>query len=143
MGLDLGIYIEKEVNGATVEEEICYGRKTWAIANFFIKRCCNQEEYVFPITKNAWDEFISRVKPYAENENFVKMIKEYDEFSDKASWEIENIFECFLDEALENDEPYTLGSPWEATAVIDWYEADETIQKLFNDNVPVLMYVSY
>ena len=143
MGLDLGIYTEKEINGTTVEEEICYGRKTWAIAYFFMKRCCNKEEYVFPVTKKAWDEFISKVKPYAENENFVKMIEEYNEFSDEASWEIENIFECFLDEALENDEPYTLGPAWEARVVIDWYEANETIQKLFNDDAPVLMYVSY
>ena len=75
MGLDLGIYTEKEINGTTVEEEICYGRKTWAIAYFFMRRCCNQEEYVFPVTKKAWDEFISKVKPYAENENFVKMIE--------------------------------------------------------------------
>lgn len=143
MGLDLGVYISADDKGIEIEKELCYGRKTWAIANFFIKRCGNAEEYAFPITKKAWDEFISNVKPYANNEHFVKMIEDYDEFSDNASWEIENIFGFFLDDVLENNKTYTLGPAWEARAVMDWYDTNETIQKLFDDGVTIWMYVSY
>lgn len=143
MGLDLVLYTaQKSIDDGP---KLAYGRKTWAIEGFFEQRCkmTAPRSYVFSITKEAWDEFINSLKPYMENKAFRTFIEEYNESDDSACYEVEEVIEHFLDNALENDRGYQLGPVWEAKFVLQWYDADVEVQKCFENNESVWMSASF
>lgn len=153
MGLDLILYRKhKNLKDMSLEEELdsqlAYGRKTWAIANFFTRRCkMLEDDWLFEVTKADWDAFIKalsdlRNPDFAEKvSTFVKYRKDaldtdeycslYDELGD------------WLDNALGNDNVYQLGLEWELMAVINWFNADSEVQKAFEEGVPVELIQSY
>ena len=148
MGLDLEIYKAKKGTWSIIDDknnsyewhiegldhDICYGRKTWSIYNFFKLRgkpievdpCMNQ---VFTIDKDAVLDFIKIVKPHIEN--LRKCIKER-EIADQIEdpdyklprWVYRQEAKFFIDwEANSgNGDTYQLGRDWEIYAIVRWYD---------------------
>lgn len=145
MGLDLILYkVDKEGTFLNDDNELAYGRKTWAIENFFHSRSeVDLGVYDWVVTEDVWNDFIATLKPYLENTFLKEMIENYDEYDDQEDWGIEILIEKFLDEALEYDMPYTLGPAWEARAVIRWYDANEKVQECFKKKIPVRILASF
>ncbi len=142
MGLDLVLYKKtKDILEMSMEEEfdaeLAYGRKTWAIANFFMNICdtSDQYEYNFPITRAEWNTFIKAFEPYFKNEEFCEFIRNYQGYERH----LDECVEFFLDRAFGIDEGYTLGAAWEAHAALQWYEANEEVQKAFDEGEVWLM----
>ena len=145
MGLDLILY-RKDIPIENSDSELAYGRKTWAIANFFRKRCKPiKEDYYYKVTEQDWNDFINSLEDLddpsfrAKVEKFLtinpEVNKEYDDLYEEIEW--------WLDNVLENDNFYVLGLDWELRAVIDWYESDERVREAFEDGAPVELIVSY
>lgn len=145
MGLDLVLYTAKKMYDYDSERELAYGRKTWAIAEFFMRRCQPQtDQYTFEVDEETWDDFMNAITPYLSNKDFFNLIENYDPYTEADyNWQIEEVIKFFLDNALENDEPYTLGIPWEAKALLRWYEADKEVRKLYEEDQPVFLCVSF
>ena len=163
MGLDLILYKKNKnqnIEDMSMEEELdselAYGRKTWAIADFFRRRCktVNEQEYI--VTKKDWDAFIKnlgRLNDISFREkvdNYVDAVHNYyyDEGDEDEAVKIMtssyNELEYWLDTALENDDGYTLGLDWELHAVLEWFDANSEVQKVFNnDDEEVRLIVSY
>lgn len=163
MGLDLILYKKdknKSIEDMSMEEELdselAYGRKTWAIANFFRRRCktVNRCEYV--VTKKDWDAFIKNLddlnNPFFRYkiDDYINVIHNYECNELKLTLEkVEDIMssynelESWLDMALENDNGYTLGLDWELRTVLRWFDANEEIQQAFKDGMDVRLIVSY
>ena len=142
MGLDL--YLFKVESGGDPREggivdELCYGRKTWALANYFALRATPVDEYYFKISKNLWNEFIDLIHPYASCRPFYKMVTGPDLITDDEYAAIER----FLDNTLHHDDPYQLGVIWEARVVMDWYDSDGKVQSAFIDGYDIWMCMSY
>lgn len=151
MGLDLILYKKtKSLDAMSMEEELeselAYGRKTWAIAHFFMCRCLSVvDDCKYIVTKQDWDEFIDSLERL-NDKNFRKKIEDYIEYgideegvTEKEELEIEE----WLDGALNNDLPYTLGLDWELDAVLTWFDADSEVQKAFEENITVELIASY
>lgn len=145
MGLDLVLYTAKKMYDYDNEHELAYGRKTWAIAEFFMNRCPRQaDQFVFDVPEYVWDDFMDAITPYLSNKDFYNLIENYSPYNEgEYNEQIEKVIECFLNEALENNEPYTLGIPWEAKAVLRWYDADKEIRELYEAGKPVFLCVSF
>lgn len=144
MGLDLVLYTAKKIDAYESERELAYGRKTWAIANFFMDRCEGNDEYYYIVPEEIWDEFMEHITPYFSNEDFRNLIDNYSPYTVEAiNLQLEDLIEFFLDQALDNNGPYTLGAPWEAKALLRWYEADEEVRKVYENNESVYLCVSY
>jgi hypothetical protein len=157
MGLDLILYKKNKnqnIEDMSMEEELdselAYGRKTWAIADFFRRRCTPiYEDCEYIVAEQDWHEFIDSLEELADVEfrdrlNFF-LEMEYDENVDDELYKKEYIyFEKWLDISLDNDAPYTLGLEWELAAVMRWYDADDEVQEAFdNDDEEVRLIVSY
>lgn len=163
MGLDLILYKKdknKNIEDMSMEEELdselAYGRKTWAIANFFRRRCKTVDRWEYVVTKRDWDAFIKNLddlnNPSFRDkiENYINVIHNYECNELKLTLEkVEDIMssynelESWLDMALENDNGYTLGFDWELQAVLCWFDANEEIQQVFKDGIDVRLIVSY
>lgn len=163
MGLDLILYKKdknKNIEDMSMEEELdselAYGRKTWAIANFFRRRCKTVDRWEYVVTKRDWDAFIKNLddlnNPSFRDkiENYINVIHNYECNELKLTLEkVEDIMssynelESWLDMALENDNGYTLGLDWELQAVLCWFDANEEIQQAFKDGIDVRLIVSY
>lgn len=154
MGLDLILYRkDKPLSQMTFEEEeraeLAYGRKTWAIADFFHHRCeAIDGDWEYKVTKQDWDEFIDSVSALGDPEFRAKVdtLIDYDYFGEDPEEEAEELYreiEEWLDGALGADGWYQLGLVWELAAVCKWYEADEEVQKAFEDGKEVILIKSY
>lgn len=164
MGLDLILYKKNKnqnIEDISMEEELdselAYGRKTWAIADFFRRRCkaIDEYEYEYLVTKKDWDAFIKNLddlnNPSFRDkiDNYINAIHDY-ECNELTLEKVEDIMssynelEYWLDTALENDNGYTLGLDWELSAVLRWFDADSEVQEVFNNNdEEVRLIVSY
>lgn len=158
MGLDLILYKRiKPIEEMSMEEELnselAYGRKTWAIANFFSRRCESiQDDYLFKVTKADWDEFMDslhelndpdfreKVEDLIDYENSNDYYDTpYNEEYEKAYEELEN----WLDRALGDDSGYQLGLTWELAAVLRWFDADSEVREAFKNGDEVVLIQSY
>jgi len=142
MGLDLTLYAKTK----DISFELAYGRKTWAISDFFTEVCkCEEidDGFIYRVTKKDWDKFIGAVKPFLIYPGFVSLIECYDDLEDKYGM-IENVFHYFLDETIGGyGFNYQLGAEWEAYAVVQWYKANEKVQKAFEDGADIFLERSY
>lgn len=143
MGLDLYLYTAKKIDDYDSEKELAYGRKTWGIASFFMNRCNGHNKCLYEVPEEIWDEFMEKITPYFCNKDFRNLIDNYSPYTTEAvNWQLEDLIEYFLDQVLD-DGPYTLGAPWEAKALLRWYEADEEVRKIYKEDKPVFLCASY
>lgn len=158
MGLDLILYKrvkprEEMSMDEKMANELAYGRKTWAIADFFTSRCEEVEpdnDYEFIVTKQDWDEFMDSVSEL-NDPAFRKMVEQYIEFDDNADvYEVNDWayltypkLEAWLDGALSNSGFYQLGLDWELEAVLRWFDADPQVQEAFEFDIEVRLIQSY
>lgn len=169
MGLDLILYRKhKDLKDMNLEEELAsqlaYGRKTWAIADFFTRRCkMLEDDWLFEITKADWDAFIEALSDL-RNPDFVEKIHtliEYDEveyirhmnncipqlteniLDEDEYYNLYNELEEWLDRALNHDYGYQLGLEWELAAVLRWFDANPEVQKTFEEGMSVGLIQSY
>ena len=152
MGLDLVLYkrnksmVETSI-GEELDNELAYGRKTWAIADFFARRCTVlEDDYIYSVTEKDWDAFMEAlvklndpsfrllVEMYADN-----CFRSFDALDDIVGEKLED----WLDKALGNDGPYQLGFEWELSAILRWFDADKEVRKAFKDGYKVELLVSY
>lgn len=158
MGLDLILYRkDKPLSQMTFEEleraELAYGRKTWAIADFFHNRCeAIDGDWEYKVIKQDWDEFIDSVSDLGNPEfrtkvdTLVDTLIDRDYFGEDESEEIQELhkeLEDWLDGALGADGWYQLGLAWELAAVCRWYEADAEVQKAFKEGKELILIKSY
>jgi len=166
MGLDLILYKKNKnqnIEDMSMEEELdselAYGRKTWAIADFFRRRCkaVDSGGWEYVVTKKDWDAFIKNLddlnNPSFRDkvDNYINAVHNYECNELKLTLEkVEDIMssynelESWLDTALENDNSYTLGLDWELHAVLRWFDADSEVQEVFsNEDEEVRLIVSY
>lgn len=147
MGLDLTLYTKTKDTSFDDHDhhiELAYGRKTWAISDFFTGHCgCEEidDGFIYRVTKEDWDKFINTVKPFLIYPGFVSLIENYDDKEDEYGM-IENVFHYFLDETI-GGYMYQLGAEWEAYAVVQWYKANEKVQKAFAHGLDVFLERSY
>ena len=134
MGLDL--ILEARENPHTDWFEVCYGRKTWNIANFFTNRNA-AGDYFYGVSKQSWIEFCEYVEKYD-----ISRIRSFLEFKDEddLSEEDFNYLEVF---AEIEDVPCQLGLIWEATAILNWYDKKEEVLSLFDKGYEFHLIVSF
>lgn len=151
MGLDLTLYCKPKsisYNDYDHHIELAYGRKTWAISDFFTEHCeCEviDDSIIYRVTKEDWDEFIYTVEPFLSYPGFMSLIENYNNAEDEYGM-IESIFRYFLDETIGCSifsGGYYLGSAWEARAVVRWYKANKKVQKAFELGLDVFLERSY
>lgn len=149
MGLDL--ILEKKVNdNMTTEEELdnelAYGRKTWAIADFFRDRCeAVDGDWEYILSEDAWNDFIKAVDALG-NVSFRTKVESYlnEQEDDDDEYRASYFFlEDWLNMALDSNGYYALDFEWELHAVIRWYDADEEVRKAFNEGADIRLIVSY
>lgn len=151
MGLDLILYTKQKKTSFDDYDhhiELAYGRKTWAISDFFTEHCdCEaiDDGYIYRVTKEDWDKFIDTVEPFLSYPGFISLIENYDEEKDEYG-EMQCIFHYFLDKTIGDsifNAHYYLGAEWEARAVVEWYKANEKVQKAFELGLDVFLERSY
>ena len=145
MGLDLILYkVDKKGTFLNDDNELAYGRKTWAIEDYFHRKSgVDPDVYDWVVTEDVWNGFIATLKPYLENTFLKEMIENYDECDDQEDWGVEILIDKFLEETLHDDGVYSLGPVWEARALIRWYDADEKVQECFKKKIPVRILASF
>jgi hypothetical protein len=151
MGLDLILYKKpKNVNELVDDEfdqnEIAYGRKTWAIANFFRGRCKPiDDDFEYIVTRQDWNEFITALSQL-EDPNFRQKVEVFiNSYDGEDEVDVDNYYaiKSWLDNALNNEENYILGLTWEVRAVLDWFDANEEVQNAFDNEFDVILMTSY
>lgn len=149
MGLDLILYRKhKDLKDMSLEEELdselAYGRKTWAIAGFFTRRCkMLEDDWLFEVTKADWDAFIKAIDKL-NDPNFREKVELFVFLKDNSEhMETYEELEEWLDGALDNDSVYQLGLEWELAALLRWFDADSEVQQAFKDGAPVELVQSY
>ena len=149
MGLDLILYRKnKKLQEMSLEEELdselAYGRKTWAIAGFFTRRCkVLQDDWLFEVTKADWDSFMKAIDKL-NDPNFREKVEFFVFLKDGSThMEVYKELEKWLNHALDNDNPYQLGLEWELAALLRWFDADSEVQQAFKDGAPVELVQSY
>ena len=162
MGLDLTLYRidNKPLVKMTFEEmneaELAYGRKTWAIADFFSHRCeAIQGDIIYRVTEEVWDTFMSAVSDLNDPvfrkhiEDFLALDHKIYEIGDATEEEVSTFEDEYddmnrwLDGVLETEWGYQLGMTWELYAVVRWYYADDKVKKAFEDGADVILEKSY
>lgn len=152
MGLDLVLYKKnKPMVEMSIEEEfnneLAYGRKTWAIADFFAQRCTVLEnDYVYSVTEKDWNAFMEALGKLNDI-NFRLLVEVYVDNRFRDFGVLDEIvgekLEDWLDKALDNDGLYQLGLDWELAAVLRWFDADKEVRKAFKDGYRVELLLSY
>lgn len=152
MGLDLVLYKKtKPMVEMSIEEELdselAYGRKTWVIADFFMRRCAVlEEDYVYSVTEKDWDAFTEALVKL-NDVSFRLLVEMYVDNCFKGFEALDEIIgeklEDWLDKALDNNGYYQLGLDWELAAVLRWFDADEEVRKAFKDGYTVELLASY
>lgn len=136
MGLDLILYKKtKDIEEMSMEEELdselAYGRKTWALAGFFMNMT-EEDTNSFRITKTDWNTFIDSFEPFFKSEDICNLIREYSSTED-VTGKIYDLIEYIMNTGFGKYETYTLGADWEARAVLEWYEADREVRDAFEE----------
>lgn len=136
MGLDLMLYKKtKDIEEMSMEEELdselAYGRKTWALARFFMNMT-GEDTDSFHITKTDWNTFIDSFEPFFKSEDICNLIKEYSSTED-VTGKIYDLIEYIMNTGFGKYETYTLGAVWEARTVLEWYEADREVKDAFEE----------
>lgn len=154
MGLDLmlvkGTHLDKD-NSALFDDsnELCYGRKTWCIANFFMERSQKIDEnsdYLWRVPLSTWNEFVNYVKSselYMNNKIGDILDRWWEDGEELGITEDEyNEVVEFVND-LSDGYP-TLGYDWEARTMIDWVAQDSCVQEVFKEDPnSVYLIVSY
>ena len=163
MGLDLIMYNKREYMEYNVTEydkitELAYGRKTWAIESYFSSRSSpmTQEEYVFDVPEEAWDEFYTTAinLGFEKFKIWVDVISEYEYIcentEDEENDQLEEIYmkaytktEEYMSHLFGSAANYQLGIPWEARAVVNWVEAYPKVKETYERGDGVIMVASF
>ena len=134
------------------ESELAYGRKTWAIADFFRVRCeAIAGDYLYKVKEEEWRDFIDSLERLYDPDfrEKVELFCEYgidwelDTDKEKHYWRVYNELESWLDAALGNDVGYQLGLEWELSAVLRWFDADKEVCQAYRDGYEIELIVSY
>lgn len=133
MGMDLTL--EARYKGSELETtELCYGRKTWSIWNFFADNALSETsytDYVMPITLELWEDFMNVVRPkvklleklqsYQEDEEtFTKTQRK--KYREAISWFEDNF----------NATVYC-GHMWDLMTILSWYKSSEEVLSYLNN----------
>lgn len=162
MGLDLMLYKRSDVdameNGLKpwdASMELAYGRKTWAISNFFTQRSAPYKgsDYDFIVPQAAWQEFYDTMAPVAAQlqayteeifeleDRVIETQDEADATQDRYDWlnaELRQILEETLNESF-----FQLGAEWEASAVLNWLKAYDAVNQVYAEGEEVVLVQSY
>ena len=148
MGLDLTLYCKPKsisYNDYDHHIELAYGRKTWAISDFFTEDCgCEviQDDYLYRVTKGDWEYFMAVVRPVFTNRFVVNMLESYNEFEDEDEYGItEELIKYCLNTIFNSS--YCLGPMWEARAAYRWFQADKKVRIAFEAGADVFIERSY
>lgn len=163
MGLDLtleAVPAASDIDYKVIEkcDEICYGRKTWFIWNWF--RFCGKAEVLpnaimIKMTREAWDTFIDILNQKKSLiEKYLETVYYYDDMIALTDIYINIINEQMRHEPIikEFEEWYdktfydtpTLGYSWDARAMLDWLAAaDEVREKIDDPSYVVLLIADY
>lgn len=131
MGLDLYLIEDNKIKWENNwpewnwRDELCYGRKTWSLFNWFIDHSDKvfERDVIYHIPPFAVKKFVRLIEPYAEKiESF---IQEYDSILEPRDWydrldsgEFSSIIG--LIDNMDDSGPQ-LGYEWEARAILRWY----------------------
>lgn len=148
MGLDLTLYCKpKSISYDDCDHhiELAYGRKTWAISDFFTDACeCEmiESDYLYRVTEEDWDYFMDTVAPIFTNKFVIDILENYDEYEDDDEYSITEgmIMHCLN---MMFDGPYYLGPMWEARAAYEWFQADKKVRIAFEAGADVFIERSY
>ena len=163
MGLDLIMYNKREYmeyNGTEYDKitELAYGRKTWAIESYFASRShpITQEEYVFDVPEEAWDEFYTTAinLGFEKFKIWVDVISEYEPIcentEDEENDQLEEIYmkaytktEEYMSHLFGSAANYQLGMFWEARAIVNWVEAYPKVKETYERGDGVIMVASF
>lgn len=167
MGLDLMMYNKSEYmayNDIDYNKitELAYGRKTWAIESYFASRSypMAQEEYVFDVPEEAWDEFYTTAinLGFEKFKIWVDVISEYERIGehmgenmdDEDDYQLEEIYvkaytkaEEYMSYLFDSEANYQLGMDWEARAVINWIESYPKVKETYKRGDGVIMVASF
>ena len=162
MGLDLtleAVPTASDIDYKAIEEceDICYGRKTWFIWNWF--RFCGKAEVLpnatmIKITREAWDTFVDILNQKKSLiENYLDIVYYHEDLTltdiylniineQMRGFSIIKEFEDWYDETF--DETPTLGYSWDARAMLDWLAAaDKVREKIDDPSYMVLLIADY
>ena len=162
MGLDLtleAVPTTSDIDYKVIEkcEDICYGRKTWFIWNWF--RFCGKAEVLpnatmIKITREAWDTFVDILNQKKSLiENYLDIVYYHEDLTltdiylniineQMRGFSIIKEFEDWYDETF--DETPTLGYSWDARAMLDWLAAaDKVREKIDDPSYMVLLIADY
>lgn len=162
MGLDLtleAVPAATDIDYKVIEkcDEICYGRKTWFIWNWF--RFCGKAEVLpnanmIKITREAWDTFVDILNQKKSLiENYLDIVYYHEDLTltdiylniineQMRGFSIIKEFEDWYDKTF--DETPTLGYSWDARAMLDWLAAaDEVREKIDDPSYMVLLIADY
>lgn len=162
MGLDLmlkAVPTASDIDYKVIEncEDICYGRKTWFIWNWF--RFCGKAKVLpgatmIKITREAWDTFIDILNQKKSLiENYLDIVYYHEDITltdiylniineQMRGFSIIEEFVHWYDETF--DETPTLGYSWDARAMLDWLAAADEVRKKVDDpSYMVLLIADY
>lgn len=127
MGLDLYL-VQKQKDGT--ERELCYGRKTWHIAEFFMTHGepLDGGECFWRVPFRAWKNFINRARAFdlEEMETLTTIFMKGEETTEEAE-KVED-FVCSFSDGYPS-----LGFAWEADAILRWVDEDEEVRAAFEE----------
>ena len=145
MGLDLFLYAVKPEPGVNhILEELCYGRKTWGIAEYFIsqKDTTEIEANWYNIPKTVWDEFVKKVDQYATHKEFMDFLKTLGDTENLGEIDAQ-VLKRFLENVLNYYEIPEISMVWEIKMAIEWYWADAEVQKCYDEDLSVHLHLWY
>lgn len=161
MGLDFGIYYKKKTEKMPKEcdwykwmdnHELCYGRKAWELVHFLNLPTNDMTDPL--VNKEDWDRFITALNKLLKGKSIDYFSTLYEEYKliDKYEQYDKDIPPHILDDVLRYeswydttfDETPTLGYDFALNYLKNFYEANNEIQKYFNnDEYEVKAYISY
>ena len=160
MGLDFGIYYKKKTEEMPKESdwsewmdnhELCYGRKSFELVHY-LNLPSNGDDPV--VNKKDWDRLITALNKLLKGKSIdyfdtlreeYRLIDKYEQYDkDIPPHILEDVltFESWYDTIF--DETPTLGYEFALGYIKEFYEANNEIQKYFNnDEYEVKAYISY
>lgn len=145
MGLDLSLVKRSDYEN-DVYNNLAYGRKTWAIAYYFMNKSTMLEfDYLYNIPKEVYLEFVNEFKGKIWKMELALNIIDIYERAELYDAKIYRLAYAYIDRIMDkafDGASYTLGMTWEADAVIRWVKAKKAILKAYDEG-EVYMEVSY
>lgn len=116
-------------------EELAYGRKTWGIYSYFKWICRPIDNCIYAVTASDWQFFIDYFKDW-DIGRIRKILDNIDSIYNEDD-------DLYLTNFVEGMGDGQLGIDWDASTMLEWYDANETVQKAFTDRDEVVLIASY